>query len=71
MPLSKRPQQFELTIKQMATIYENNEVLIETERVDEFESKINVNGKNLIWIESDKEQEFKEQLSALLDRFRI
>ena len=55
----------------MATIYENNEVLIETERVNELECKVNINGKNLIWISSEEEPEFKEELGALLDRFRI
>lgn len=55
----------------MATIYENNDVLIETERVNELECKVQVNGKNLIWISREDEPEFREQLSELLDRFRI
>lgn len=55
----------------METIYENNEVVIEIDRVDEYECKVQVNGKNLIWISREDEPEFREQLSELLDRFRI
>lgn len=52
-------------------IYENNSVQITSERQDEFEAKINVNGQNLIWISRENETEFQEELSELLDRYRI
>ena len=55
----------------MATIYDSNEVLIETERVDNYEAKVQVNGALLIWISRADEQEFKRELSDLLDRYRI
>jgi hypothetical protein len=53
------------------TIYENNDVEITSERQDEHECKINVNGQNLIWISREDEMEFKRELSELLDRYRI
>ena len=52
-------------------IYNNNGVEITAERVDVLEMKINVNGENLICIESSKYWEFKQKLSSLLDEYRI
>jgi len=52
------------------TIYENNDVAI-TAKVDIFESKIIVNGENLIWISRHEISNFKKELSELLDRYRI
>lgn len=53
------------------TVFYNNDVEITIERVDEHESKVNVNGENLIWISSENENEFKNELSELLNRYRI
>lgn len=53
------------------TIYSNNEVTITTEVVNTHEAKVNVNGKNLIWISREFEKEFKDKLEALLDNYRI
>ena len=53
------------------TVYFNNDVEITIEQVDAAESKVNVNGENLIWISSEDESEFKKELSNLLDRYRI
>ncbi len=56
------------------TIYQNNEVTITKEvggTVDHGEAKINVNGKNLIWISRTDVKEFQMKLSALLDNYRI
>jgi len=55
----------------MKTVYHNNDVEITSERQDQYETKINVNGKNLIWISNDEEVEFIRELSNLLDRYRI
>jgi len=52
-------------------IYENNNVCIEIERVDNYESKVNVNGENLIWISNESKEEFRQQLVSLLDTYRI
>lgn len=53
------------------SIYNNNDVDISSERIDQYECKINVNGQNLIWISREQELEFKNELSSLLDRYRI
>jgi hypothetical protein len=53
------------------TIYQNNDVEITVERVDFHESKINVNGHNLIWISAIEQEDFRHELSALLDKYRI
>lgn len=55
----------------MGTAYHNNDVEITIDHVDEYESKVNVNGKNLIWISREEENEFKQELRKLLDRYRI
>lgn len=53
------------------TIYQNNDVEITIEPQDEYESKIDVNGENLIWISNDESNDFKIELSNLLDKYRI
>jgi len=55
----------------MATVYNNNEVKITIERENPEEAKVNINGKNLIWISREQEDDFKKELSALLDKYRI
>ncbi len=55
----------------MSIIYQNNDVTITTEVVDTHESKVNINGENLMWISRSEESEFKRELSELLDRYRI
>lgn len=52
-------------------IYQNNDVTITAKVVDTFESKINVNGENLIWISRQEQSSFKKELSELLDNYRI
>ena len=52
-------------------IYINNEVQIEIVRVDSDESKVNVNGKNLIWISSQDGDKFEKELKELLDKYSI
>lgn len=52
-------------------IYENNECCIEIERVDNYESKVNVNGENLIWISNESKEEFRQKLVGLLNEYRI
>ena len=52
-------------------IYKNNDVSIEFERVDEYETKVNVNGENLIYIDSAAKYVFEKELSELLDKYRI
>lgn len=53
------------------TIYQNNEVCIAIERVDEYEAKVNCNGENLIWISISEQDGFEKELNELLDRYRI
>jgi hypothetical protein len=53
------------------TVYSNNDVEITIESFDEFEAKVNVNGENLIWISTEDETDFRNELRALLDRYRI
>lgn len=52
-------------------IYLNNEVSITIEIVDTNEAKVNINGKNLIWISRESQDEFKNKLKNLLDKYRI
>jgi len=52
-------------------VYQNNSVEIEIENVDTYESKVNCNGENLIWISNDERDKFIEELTALLDKYRI
>lgn len=53
------------------TVYENNEVEITIDRVDNYESTVNVNGENLIWISSQDADNFKWELRELLDSYKI
>ena len=53
------------------TLYENNDVEITLQPVDEFEAKVNVNGKNLIWISVTEAESFQRELADLLDKYRI
>jgi hypothetical protein len=53
------------------TIYQNNDVTITAKVVDTFESKININGDNLIWISRQEQSNFKKELTELLDKYRI
>lgn len=55
------------------TIYANNDVAIEIERVanDSCEAKVNVNGENLIWISLEEKDEFVKELNDLLNKYRI
>lgn len=53
------------------TVYSNNDVEITIESFDESEAKVNVNGENLIWISREDENEFRCELRALLDKYRI
>ena len=52
-------------------IYSNNDVEITAEVSGEYDTKINVNGENLIWISAPEIGEFKKELSAVLDKYRI
>lgn len=52
-------------------IYENNSVVIEIEFVDKYESKVNFNGENLIWISNEEAVEFENELVELLSKYRI
>lgn len=52
-------------------IYSNNDVEITAEVSGEYDTKINVNGENLIWISAPEISEFKKELSAVLDKYRI
>jgi len=53
------------------SIYQNNEVEITYEIMPPMEAKINVNGENLIWISIVDIDEFKNDLSEVLDKYRI
>ena len=53
------------------SIYNNNEVDIQIEYIDRDEAKINCNGKNLIWISAAEADDFKKELSQLIDKYRI
>lgn len=53
------------------TIYENNDVEITSKDANKDECKIDVNGKNLIWISKTEESDFKRELNDVLDRYRI
>jgi len=52
-------------------VYQNNGVEIEIENVDTYKSKVNCNGENLICISNDERDKFIEELTALLDKYRI
>lgn len=53
------------------TVYSNNSVEITSEVVDVHEVKINVNGANLMWISAEDAEKFKEELTDLLNKYRI
>lgn len=55
----------------MSRIYENNSVVIEIERIDELESKVNFNGDNLIWISNEEAEQFEKDLCEVLNKYRI
>lgn len=55
----------------MATIYQNNDVSISIEIANEDEAKVNINGKNLIWISRSEREEFEKELTNLFDKYRI
>ncbi len=52
------------------TIYQNNSVEI-TSETHQFDTKILVNGDNLIWISTEQLDDFKKDISELLDNYRI
>ena len=52
-------------------IYGNNSVEITSETIDHYECKINVNEENLIWISANQEDNFRRELSEVLDKYRI
>ncbi len=56
------------------TIYSNNKVHITAEVPvdnDDHDTKINCNGENLIWISKVELEDFKKDITELLDRYRI
>jgi len=53
------------------TAYYNNDVEITIEPIDPYEANVNVNGKNLICISRETEDEFTTKLSQLLDEYKI
>lgn len=56
------------------TIYQNNDVEITLERAtppNHVELKVNVNGQNLIWISAEAAEDFRHELSEVLDKYRI
>jgi hypothetical protein len=53
------------------TIYQNNDVVITIERKNVHEAKVNINGDNLISISISEADQFKKELTELLDRYRI
>jgi hypothetical protein len=53
------------------TIYQNNQVEITIDRRDVAEAIVHVNGDNLIWISWEQREEFKKELAAVLDKYRI
>lgn len=52
------------------TIYENIGVEFVLEEIDEYEAKIKVNDKTLIYISREQEAEFEEELKKLFDKYR-
>lgn len=52
-------------------IYINNGVQIEIVMVDSDESKVNVNGQNLVWISTQDVDKFEKELKELLDKYSI
>lgn len=58
-------------VKMARTIYENIGVEFVLEEIDEYEAKIKVNDKTLIYISRGQEAEFEEELKKLFDKYRI
>ena len=58
-------------VKMARTIYENIGVEFVLEEIDEYEAKIKVNDKTLIYISREQEAEFEEELKKLFDKYRI
>lgn len=58
-------------LNEMPTLYQNNKVEITSEKVDELETIINVNGRNFIWISTEQLSDFKKDLSKVLNDYRI
>lgn len=55
----------------MAKIYQNNEVVITVDRENEDEASVNINGRNLIWISREEQDEFTKELTKILNKYRI
>ena len=56
------------------TLYENNDVTFYAESDNKYETFINVKSnedENLIVIFAENEESFKQELTALLDKYRI
>lgn len=53
------------------TAYQNNDVEITIQKIDNHESKVNINGENLMWISNSEIEAFKKELSEVLDKYRI
>ena len=58
-------------VKMARTIYENIGVEFVLEEIDEYEAKIKVNDKTLIYISREQEAEFEEELKKLFDKYTI
>ena len=58
-------------VKMARTIYENIGVEFVLEDIEEYEAKIKVNDKTLIYISREQEAEFEEELKKLFDKYRI
>ena len=58
-------------VKMARTIYENIGVEFVLEEIDEYEAKIKVNDKTLIYISREQEAECEEELKKLFDKYRI
>jgi len=54
----------------MQLIYKNNSVEI-TSETHEFDTKILVNEKNLIWVSTEQLDDFKKEISELLNKYKI
>lgn len=53
------------------TIYEHNDVIIDSIRIDEYESKITCNGSTLIIILNETAELFAIELNNLMEKHRI
>jgi len=52
-------------------IYSNNDVTISIESINEWETKVNINGENLMWIARETQEDFMKKLTSLLNEYRI